>query len=69
MKKKRYMCPTITVMGVFMDSCLLAGSGEEDRDAKGNGPEDGVTGGDGNGAPPSGGTTAKRYDAWSIWDD
>ena len=65
MKKNKYICPQTIVVCVSGGCRLLSDS---DRETGGNGPTGSVTDGPTT-PPPPGGTAAKRYNAWSSWDE
>ena len=62
--KKKYICPTTKLLKMDVGSGIMAGSGG--RETNNNGPQGSV---DTETLPPSGGSTAKGYNAWEAWDE
>lgn len=62
--KKKYICPTTKLLKMDVGYGIMAGS--ENRNSVNNGPQGPV---DTETLPPSGGTTAKGYNAWEAWNE
>lgn len=61
--KKKYICPTTKLLKMDVGYGIMAGSGG--RETNNNGPQGSVD----TETLPSGGSTAKGYNAWEAWDE